>query len=99
MHRMPRMSRLKSVLIPVQQFFGILLPLASNPWFLAAITIFLFCGVQSESTLDYETTEPDMVLQEKMMMVQRKSGLVDMDSVQRLDDLLQKNGWVDEIIR
>ena len=91
------MINLKSVQFYTQRFTGFLLWVA-RPWVMAGVAILLFCGMKNGMGLRYVPTELDFQVQEKLMVVQQKPGLVDIDSVRRLDDLLLENGWVDEII-
>ena len=69
----------------------------THPIFFIIITLMLFWGMRNNLGLRYVPTELNIQVEEKLFIVQQRPGLVDPDSVRRLDDLLQKNGWVDEI--
>ncbi|MFM7317030.1 MAG: hypothetical protein ACKO85_14855 [Isosphaeraceae bacterium] len=70
----------------------------TQPWMLVCLTFLAFAAMNHGLGLRYVPTELDLNVQEKLMLVQQSRGLIDHDAVSRLDNLLQQNGWVDEII-
>lgn len=91
------MSEVNQDQVANQDFAG-LFSWLTQPWLLVCLTVLAFVAMNHGLGLRYVPTELDLKVQSKLMLVQQTRGLVDHDAVSRLDDLLQQNGWVDEIV-
>ena len=72
--------------------------LMMEPWLSAVLVIALFALMHSQTYQQNQESSDEVIIPDSIQVAKQKRPIFDMNAAMKMDDFLQKHGWVEEIV-